>query len=265
MKLQGRTALVTGAGRGIGRSYALRLAELGADVAVLDFDLKSYEAFELEKSSMQGDSTAAEIQTLGRKSLAIEADVTKPEAMQAAVDEILNAWGRLDIAVCNAGGGIGAISETKATEVADDVLDGVLQRNLYGTIYTCKAAAAPMKKQRSGRLITVSSQAGRRADRTGGYAHYGAAKAGIAMYTRYLAQEVGPYGITANCIAPGYIGTGRLMPLFDTIGGEQLTDSVALRRLGTPEDCAGVVEFLATDLGAYVTGTVIPVDGGSTL
>ena len=264
LKLKGQTALVTGAARGLGRAYALRLASLGADVAVLDLNLKSFEDFELEKSAMTSESTSAEIEALGRRSLALQIDATDAAAQTAAVQQILNEWGRLDIAVCNAGGGIGTMAETRASIVDDDVFDGVLKRNLYSTLYTCKAVSEPMKRQQYGRIITVSSGAGRRADHSGGYAHYAAAKAGIIMYTRNLAQDVGPYGITANCVAPGYIGTGRLLPLFDKIGVDKVVESVALRRLGTPEDCAGVIEFLATDLGAYVTGAVIPVDGGST-
>ena len=137
-----------------------------------------------------------------------------------------------------------------------------MQRNLHGTVNTCRAAAVPMKAQRAGRLITISSVAGRRPEPTGGYAHYGAAKAAIIMYTRYLAREVGPYGITANCVAPGFIRTGRVATLLDTMG-QNLIETVALRRYGTPEDCAGVIEFLATDLGAYVTGATISVDGGT--
>ena len=121
-----------------------------------------------------------------------------------------------------------------------------------------------MKAQGSGKIITVSSQAGRRASSDGGYAHYGAAKAAIIMYTKYLAQDLGPHGIQVNCIAPGYIGTGRLMPMFEAGGVDRLTRSVALRRIGTPEDCARVVGFLAGPESDYVTGTVIPIDGGST-
>lgn len=265
LPLAGRTAVVTGAGRGIGRAYALRLAALGADVAVIDRDLHSYEEFELEREAMRAGTTAEEVETLGRRALALEADVTDPAAVDAAVGEVLGAWGRLDIAVCNAGGGIGTIEETRASIVSAEFLDVIVQGNLYGTIHTCRAVARPMKEQRWGRIVTISSQAGRRAYPDGGYSVYGAAKAGIAMYTRYLAQEMGPYGVTANCLAPGYIATGRLMPLFSSLGAEQLLGSIALRRYGTPDDCAGPLEFLVTELGSYVTGTVIPVDGGSTL
>jgi len=122
-----------------------------------------------------------------------------------------------------------------------------------------------MKRRRSGKIITVSSIAGLSASPDGGYAHYGAAKAAIAHYTRYLAQELGPYGITANCIAPGVIATGRIMQTVipgSINSNRDRSEQVALRRLGTVEDCAKVVEFLATDLSDYVTGAVIPIDGG---
>jgi 3-oxoacyl-[acyl-carrier protein] reductase len=142
--------------------------------------------------------------------------------------------------------------------------DAVLRRNLYGTVHTCTGVAPTMKVQGAGKIITVSSQAGRRASGDGGYAHYGTAKAAIIMYSKYLAQDLGPHGIQVNCIAPGYIGTGRLMPMFERTGTERLARSVAARRLGTPDDCARVVGFLAGADSDYVTGTVIPIDGGST-
>lgn len=263
-KLAGQVAVVTGAARGIGRAYALRLASLGADVAVIDANLESFSEFELERRAMTADSTVAEISGLGRRSLGFEADVTDSSALGAAIDEIVGTWGRIDIAVCNAGGGAGSVAETKASTLAGDLLQTVVERNVYGTVYTCKAVSRVMKKARYGRIVTISSQAGRRADRSGGYAHYGAAKAGVQMYTRYLAQELGEYGITANCIAPGYVTTGRLAPMHEAAGGKDLESKIPLRRFGTPADCAGVLEFLTTDLGAYVTGALIPVDGGMT-
>jgi 3-oxoacyl-[acyl-carrier protein] reductase len=122
-----------------------------------------------------------------------------------------------------------------------------------------------MKRQRSGKIITVSSVAGLSASTDGGYAHYGAAKAAIAHYTRYLAQDLGPHGITANCIAPGTITTGRIVATVmpgSVDANRDRTERIAVRRLGTVEDCAKVVEFLATDLSDYVSGVVIPIDGG---
>ncbi|HEX6032639.1 MAG TPA: SDR family NAD(P)-dependent oxidoreductase [Tepidiformaceae bacterium] len=262
--LQGKTALVTGAARGLGRAYALHLARLGADVAIIDQNLKSFEEYEAEQALMTAGSTMDEVAALGRRSLGFEADVGNRDALAAAVHELLAAWGRIDIAVCNAGGGLGAPADTKASEVDAELFDAVLKRNLYGTVNTCALVAPSMKEQRYGKIITVSSQAGRRASTDGGYAHYGTAKAGIIMYTRYLAQELGPYNITVNCIAPGYIGTGRLNVMFERAGVDRIASGVALRRIGTPEDCAKVVGFLAGPDSDYVTGTVIPIDGGST-
>lgn len=261
LKLAGKTALVTGAARGIGRVYALRLASLGADVAILDANLRSFEDFELEREAMTAESVMAEVEQLGRRSIGVQADITDSSAVAAAVAEVIGQWGQLDVLVCNAGGGAGVYAETTPSQLDDTTWDTVIQRNLNGTMYTCRAALAPMKEQGSGRIITISSLLGSRPEPGGAYAHYGAAKAGIIMYTQYLAREVGPWGITANCITPGYIRTGRLAPIHDTMG--DLLDTVALRRWGTPEDCAGAVEFLATDLGAYVTGAVIPVDGAT--
>jgi 3-oxoacyl-[acyl-carrier protein] reductase len=128
-------------------------------------------------------------------------------------------------------------------------------------VHTVVAAAPAMKEARRGKIITVSSAAGRFPTADGWYADYGAAKAGIIMYTRYLAQELGPYGITANCIAPGFIGTGRLLGYGEV--AEAAADGVPLGRIGTVEDCARVVEFLSTDLSDYVNGAVIPIDGGA--
>jgi 3-oxoacyl-[acyl-carrier protein] reductase len=118
-----------------------------------------------------------------------------------------------------------------------------------------------MKEQKRGKIITVSSHAGQVAVLGGGYAHYGANKAAIAHYTRYLAQELGRYGVNVNCISPGMIGTARVLKLVEG-SDDGLMKEIALRRYGTPEDCANVIEFLSTDLSRYVTGAVIPIDGG---
>ena len=264
-KLNGKVAIVTGAGRGLGRAYARRLAALGAKVAVTDLNLKSYEDFEAERRDMTGDSTVAEIEASGGTALGIELDVADREAVGAMVARVVKAWGRVDILVANAGGGRGRPVDTKASGLDPALLDLVLRINLHGTIYCCNAVAPIMKQQGYGKIVTVSSVAGISPSTDGGYAHYGAAKAAIAHYTRYLAQDLGPHGITANCIAPGIIATGRIMQTVLPGSSRANTDPaarVALRRLGTVEDCARVVEFLATDLSDYVTGTVVPVDGG---
>jgi 3-oxoacyl-[acyl-carrier protein] reductase len=264
-KLDGKVAIVTGAARGLGRAYARRLAGLGAKIAVADLNLRSYEEFEAEAKDMSAETTVAEIEEAGGEALGIELDVTDRDAVEAMVARVITTWGRVDVLVANAGGGRGRPVDTKASGLDPALLQLVVAMNLFGTVYSCNAVAPTMKEQRSGRIITVSSVAGTAPSKDGGYAHYGAAKAAIAHYTRYLAQDLGPYGITANCIAPGVIATGRIMQTVipgSSQSNQDRAELVALRRLGTVEDCAKVVEFLATDLSDYVTGAVIPIDGG---
>jgi 3-oxoacyl-[acyl-carrier protein] reductase len=250
-KLDGKVAIVTGAARGLGRAYARRLAGLGAKVAVADLDLKSYREFDAEAQDMTAESTVAEIEASGGDALGIECDVRNHQAVEAMVARVVEQWGRVDVLVANAGGGRGRPMDTKASTIAPELLDLVVSMNLFGTVYSCNAVAPFMKRQRSGKIVTVSSVAGLSSSADGGYAHYGAAKAAIAHYTRYLAQDLGPYGITANCIAPGVIATGRIMQTVlpgSSDSNRDRSELVALRRLGTVEDCAKVVEFLATDL-----------------
>jgi 3-oxoacyl-[acyl-carrier protein] reductase len=257
-----RTALVTGAGRGLGRAYALHLASLGADVAVVDVDLRSYRDFAAEQASMTAGSTGEEVAALGRRTVEVEADVSDARAIEVAVQRVHDQWGRVDILVCNAGGGLGTPGQSRASSMDLAQFDEVIRRNLYGTVFTCTAVAPIMKQQRSGRIITVSSRAGLSPSSNGGYAHYGVAKAGVVMYTRYLSQELGPFGINVNCIAPGFIPTGRLAATYDR-DRDALARRVALRRIGTTEECAAVVGFLAGPGADYLTGAVIPIDGGS--
>jgi 3-oxoacyl-[acyl-carrier protein] reductase len=264
-KLDGKVAMVTGAARGLGRAYAHRLARLGAKVAVTDIDLRSYREFTAEAQAMTSESSVTEIESFGGTALGFELDVADQGAVEAAVENVIKTWGRVDILVANAGGGRGRSVDTRASTLDAELLQQVVASNLYGTIYCCNAVAPVMKKQASGKIITVSSIAGASPSRDGGYAHYGTAKAAIAHYTRFLAQDLGPSGITANCIAPGMIATGRIMQnvLPGSIGANRdVAELISLRRLGTVEDCASVIEFLATDLSDYVTGVVIPVDGG---
>ena len=207
-KLDGKVAIVTGGARGLGRAYAHRLASLGAKIALCDLNLKSFEEFEIEAKAMTGDSTVAEIEAEGGSALGYELDVNDEKAVNAMVADVMKKWGRIDVLVCNAGGGRGKPVETKASTLDPALLHLVVGMNLYGTIYFVNAVAPHMKDQKSGRIVTVSSTAGLSPSADGGYAHYGAAKAAIAHYTRYLAQELGPFGITANCIAPGSIAHG---------------------------------------------------------
>ena len=271
-KLAGKVALVTGGARGLGRGYALRLAGLGADIAIVDRNLKGAEVYEFERTAMTADSVMAECEALGVKAMGLEADLTDRKATEAAVAQILDRFGRIDIAVCNAGGGTVVFADERdpnprANDVRDQVTTGtpantpeetltrVMDINVKTCMNTCMAVAPAMKRQGGGKIITVSSTAG--VDARGGYHPYGTAKAAIIHYTRALAQELGPFNINVNAIAPGIIRTGRLGDR-----AEEAEKRVALRRQGTIQDCAGVVEFLATDLSDYVTGRTILIDGG---
>jgi 3-oxoacyl-[acyl-carrier protein] reductase len=264
-KLDGKVAIVTGAARGLGRAYARRLAGLGARVAVADIDLRSYREFAAEAEDMTGEDTVAEIVAAGGAALGLTVDVRDPEAVAAMAARVVAEWERIDVLVANAGGGRGRPVDTKASTLDPALLQLVTAMNLFGTVYTCNAVAPVMKRQRSGKIVTVGSVAGSAPSADGGYAHYGAAKAAIAHYTRALAQDLGPFGITANCIAPGVIATGRILQTVipgSSQSNRDRAERIALRRLGTVEDCARVIEFLATDLSDYVTGAVIPIDGG---
>ena len=258
-KLDGEVAIVTGAARGLGRAYAHRLASLGAKVAVCDLNLKSYAEFEVEAQAMMAETTVAEIEAGGGDAAGYEVDVTDEAAVKGMVEDVVAKWGRVDIVVCNAGGmDHGDIPPT--TSACDQAsVQFVVDLNLCGTVNVGHAVADHMKEQRHGRIVTISSLAASTPNGAGGGGHYAAAKAAVAVYTRYLAQELGPFGVNANCIAPGSIGTGLVQEL---AASDVLIPRIALRRTGTVDDCAKVVEFLCTDLSDYVTGALIPVDGG---
>ena len=260
-KLAGKVAIVTGATRGIGRAHALRLGQLGADVVVNDISLDAWKEYD---EPLTAPSVMDEVKKFGVRSIGIAADVTKKDAVEAMVKKALAEFGHVDILVNNAGGIAGDIPKSFASLVPEDQLRATVDRNLYGTIFCCQAVAPTMKAQKWGRIVTTSSQGGMRAQDGGVYASYGAAKAGVIMYTRYLAQELGPFNITVNCLAPAFVGTGRLMKLsFGRPGGqERSVAQTPLGRLAVPEDIAKVMEFFVTDLGDFVTGQVLSVCGG---
>lgn len=265
-KLAGKVALITGSARGLGRGYAIRLAGLGADIAIIDQNLRGFEVYDFDRKQMTAPTVMDECKNLGVRSMGLELDLTDREATEKTVDQIVKEMGGVDIAVCNAGGGIvkfaseigpGARDQVTTGTPSDcpqDMLMRVLNNNLMTCIYTCMAVAPYMKKQRSGKIVTVASRNGLVA--SGRYFPYGLAKAAIIYYTRALAQELAPFNINVNCIAPGAIRTGRV--------GDRShrAPTIPLRRAGTVEDCAKVVEFLVTELSDYVTGKTITVDGG---
>ena len=261
MKLKGKVALVTGAARGIGRAHALRLAGLGADIAINDIDLESYKEF---GEDITASSVVDEIKNLGVRAIGIESDVGKKENAEEMIRKVTDELGQIDILVNNAGGLAGNVKESFASSVSLEDLDKTIDRNLKGTIFCCQAVAEGMKSRKWGRIVNTSSQAGLRSQGKGIYASYGVAKAGVIAYTKYLAQELGPYGITVNCIAPAYVRTGRLdTRSFSKMENPAKDLKIALGRLAEPDDIAKVMEFFVTDLGDYVTGQCLSVCGGA--
>jgi NAD(P)-dependent dehydrogenase (short-subunit alcohol dehydrogenase family) len=267
LKLKGRTALVTGAGRGLGRAYALHLAKIGADVIVNDINLDSAKEY---SEQLAASTVMEEIRNLGRKSLGIQADVTKKEQVDSMFKQVKGEFGRLDILVNNAGGNLrrpGTEAGSPVTFPSSASMEDhqfVMDVNLKGTILCCQAASRIMKQQKYGKIVNVASQAGLHAVPEMIKAmSYNVAKAAIIHYTRCLAAELGPYNVNVNCIAPAWIATSRAVAEGRT--GEtvkQLEKQIALGRLGVPEDVARVVEFLVTDLSDYVTGQCVSVCGG---
>lgn len=264
MTLQGKVVIVTGAARGLGRAYALRLARLGADVAIFDVDLAGAGKF---GEQLTAASVAQEVQALGRQSIEVEADLTDRKAVNDAVQRVHARFGRIDILVNNAGGAITPPERSKPSIVPDDDIRLIFDVNLMSTIYCCQAVAPIMIAQKAGVIVNTSSTAARTVARGGSLSHYGAAKAAVTHYTRDLAAELGPSGIRVNAIAPGVMLTARVKSLAEQrgIGVASEANHVPLRRLGETEDCAGVVEFLVSDLSRYVTGQCISVCGGATL
>jgi 3-oxoacyl-[acyl-carrier protein] reductase len=261
MKLKGKVAVVTGGARGLGRAYVLRLAQLGADVVINDIDLNAAAEYNEE---LTAGTVMEEVEALGCRALGIQADVTDKDAVDAMFEEALGAFGRIDILVNNAGGALRMPPNHSAATADMDHYQYIMDINLTGTILCCQAASRPMKEQRSGRIVNVSSQAGLWSGRDGGGMAYKVAKAGVAHYTRVLAAELGPYNINVNAIAPGWILSSRALASGrdSEATRARLLPQIPLGRLGVPEDCAKVVEFLVTDLSDYVTGQCIPICGG---
>jgi len=263
MKLKGKVALITGAARAIGRSHALRLARLGADIVINDVNLISFKEF---AEVIGGASVVEEVKALGVRAIGIEADVGKKAEVEAMVKKALAEFGHIDILINNAGGLAGEVMASQASTVSEEDLRATFDRNLMGTIFCCQAVAPAMKEQKWGRIVNTTSQAGMQSQMWGIYASYGAAKAGVINYTKYLATELGPFGITVNCIAPAYVNTKRLqVKVYEAIPGilEQTLAQIPLGRLAEPDDISKAVEFFVTDLGDYVTSQCLSVCGGA--
>jgi 3-oxoacyl-[acyl-carrier protein] reductase len=242
--LSGKVALVTGAARGIGREIALALAAAGADVAVNDVAS--------EDSCL---SLVSEIEALGPRGLCVMGDVGDEDAVNLSIERIEKELGRLDIVVNNAG--ITRDNVIMRIDAAD--FDAVLHTHLRGTFLVCRAASRRMLRRREGVIINISSVVARRGN--AGQANYAAAKAGIIGLTKSLAKELGSRSIRVNAIAPGYIDTPMTQALPDEVR-KAIVAATPLGTMGTPRDVADAVVLLASPMARYITGCVLPVDGG---
>jgi 3-oxoacyl-[acyl-carrier protein] reductase len=242
--LSGKVALVTGAGRGIGRAIALKLSELGAKVVI-----------NYRSSSKEAEELVSEIKSRNGEAEAVQGDVSLFEDAERVINFAVEKYGRLDILVNNAG----ITKDTLLLRMKEEDFSKVIDTNLKGVFNCTKHAGAIMLKQKSGKIINISSVIGLIGN--AGQANYAAAKAGIIGFTKSIAKELGTRGITVNAIAPGFITTDMTEVLSDKIK-EKLLENVPLKRLGSPEDVANLAAFLASDNASYITGQVINVDGG---
>ncbi|MDR2856348.1 MAG: SDR family oxidoreductase [Novosphingobium sp.] len=246
--LGGRVAVVTGGGTGIGRDTALLLAERGADVVVAG------------RRSEPLDKTASDIRAIGRRALAVTADVRKPEAAKALIEAAVREFGRIDILINNAGGAHGHIGLAKM-DLAK--WDRDIQLNLSAAQY-CSQAAYPWLRKTGGNIVNISSMAG--VNGTQGVGAYAAAKAGLQMLTKVTAAEWGPQGIRVNCVAPGMTATEAAVDGWDKRGfdaGTVARGAFSLRRYGTMREVAQAIVFFASDAASYVTGETLAVGGGA--
>jgi 3-oxoacyl-[acyl-carrier protein] reductase len=243
MDLEGKCAVVTGGGRGIGKSICLALARKGADVAAVD-------VLEAEVSA-----TAKELEDLGRKAAGIVCDVTSPADVQAMFSRVVDGLGGVHILINNAG----ITRDGLLMRMSDDDWRKVIDVNLSGVFNCCREASKYFIKQRFGRIVNISSVVGLMGN--AGQVNYSASKAGVVGLTKSVAKELASRGVTANAVAPGYIDTEMTRAISDE-ARSRLTGLIPVARLGTVDDVANVVAFLVSDEAGYITGQVIKVDGG---
>ncbi len=242
MSLNGKTALVTGASRGIGRAIALRLAEDGANVAVI-----------YAGSADKAEAVVNEITALGVNAKAYRCNVADSAAVNETVKAVTNDLGKIDILVNNAG----ITRDGLMLRMKDEDFDAVLDTNLKGAFNMIRACYSGFIRKKSGRIINISSVSGIMGN--AGQANYSASKAGVIGLTKSVARELASRGISCNAVAPGFIQTDMTENLGDN---NPLLNSIPLGRMGKPEDIAAAVAFLASDSAAYITGEVLKVDGG---
>jgi 3-oxoacyl-[acyl-carrier protein] reductase len=245
MKLKDRVAIVTGGARGIGRAIALSFVQEGAKVALVDVDKEKLEVLKNENKKEKG------------KIIAIPCDITKSGDVKEMVDQVRKGFGRIDILVNNAG----IIRRGTIETVTEEDWDRVIEVNLKGTFNCCKAVAGIMKQQGYGKIINVSSIAGKMGDITSAPG-YGPSKAGIDALTKTLARQLAQYGINVNGVAPHAIET-EMSAQWSDERRKEIIASIPLGRLGKPEDVANAVVFLASDEASFITGEILDVNGGA--
>lgn len=241
--LSKKNALVTGAGRGIGKEIAMKLAHAGANVAICDIDQEAAQA------------SAQEIQALGRKSLGTKADVSNAEDVSSLFSSVIESLGSIDILINNAG----ITRDGLIMRMKESDWDMVLSINLKSAYLCCKEAARPMMKARGGKIVNIASVVGLMGN--AGQANYSASKAGMIGLTKTLAREFASRSINVNAVAPGFIKTAMTDKLSEA-DKEKLSSQIPMQSLGQPSDVANAVLFLSSSLSDYITGQVLTVDGG---
>ena len=244
MDFGGKTAVVTGGSRSIGRAVCLELAKGGANVVLC-----------YAGNETAANETVSACEALGAKALAVKCDVADSAQVKALMDEAVKAFGRIDILVNNAG----ITRDGLLMMMKEDDFDAVISANLRGTFLCMKAVSRLMMKQRYGRIVNLSSVVGLRGN--AGQVNYAASKAGVIGMTKSLAKELASRGVTVNAVAPGFINTDMTAAMTEAAKTATLA-AIPMQRLGAPEDVARAVAFLASDSAAYITGQVLAVDGG---
>jgi 3-oxoacyl-[acyl-carrier protein] reductase len=242
--LSGKSAVVTGGSRGIGRAIVLRLAEQGADVC-----------FSYQSNAAAAEEVVGEVTRHGRTGVAFQGDASQPETAEGLVKAAIDAFGRVDILVNNAG----ITRDDLIMRMSLENWRSVLETNLFGAFYMLKAASRPMLRAKGGRIINITSVSGQAGQ--AGQANYSSAKAGLIGLTKAAARELASRNITVNAVAPGFVLTELTKDLPERLL-EMAKERTPLGRFGTPEDVANAVAFLASDEAAYITGQVLAVDGG---